>query len=205
MTEAQLPSLSSTFWAAPRPAQQPRFEKILRATIDIAREGGYNAVQIRSVSEVSGVAMGTIYAYFQSRDNLVYRAMLAWNASLAEEITHQGGPQSFPDLESSVATLIERFAQEPLLLSTYIRSTLSKDPAVVKHRQELDWGWWTVFHPWVSELDPVTAAIVPRLLTDIVYACEVRWAFGQIELEEIVPQLQAAIRLLGRALSRPGD
>src|SRR5260370_40152778 len=70
VTTEAVPQRSDAFWAVPRSAQQDRYERVMRATIDLAREGGYNAVQMREVAKRSGVALGTVYTYFQSRDNL---------------------------------------------------------------------------------------------------------------------------------------
>jgi AcrR family transcriptional regulator len=199
MERLQTKPLASAFWAAPRPSQQERYEKVLRATIDIAREGGYDAVQIRTVAKRSGVAMGTVYTYFQSRDNLLYRAMVAWNARVAEQVAEDAGPKGFDDLEMSVVALMNRYRVEPGLLDAYIRSTLSTDPFVVAQRRNVDWAWWSEFHPTLARLGPETAEIAPRLLTDVFYSSAVRWAFGQIELADIATQLRNVVRLMLRA------
>jgi AcrR family transcriptional regulator len=202
MESATTSSLSDRFWTAPRPSQQDRYEKVLRATIDLAREGGYEAVQVRAVAKRSGVAIGTVYTYFQSRDNLAYRAMVAWQTRLAENAASVSDSAALPGpdgLEADVVRLTNNFRAEPGLLDAFIRSTLSNDPIVVAQRRELDFAWWTNLRPSLAWLGPETAELAPRLLTDVFYASAVRWAFGQIEFSEILTQMLAVVHLMVRA------
>ncbi|HVA61118.1 MAG TPA: TetR family transcriptional regulator [Mycobacteriales bacterium] len=66
----------STAATAEVPAsQQARRERILDAAVELATEGGYNAVQMREVADRAGVALGTLYRYFPSKVNLLVAAM----------------------------------------------------------------------------------------------------------------------------------
>ena len=47
-------------------AQRDRRKRILDATYDLAKEGGFDAVQMRAVAEQADVALGTLYRYFPS-------------------------------------------------------------------------------------------------------------------------------------------
>ena len=51
--------------------QEARRGRILEATAQLAREGGYDAVQMRAVAECSQVALGTLYRYFPSKIHLL--------------------------------------------------------------------------------------------------------------------------------------
>src|SRR3954468_1409112 len=48
-------------------SQLARRERILEAAMELAAEGGYDAVQMREVAERADVALGTLYRYFPSR------------------------------------------------------------------------------------------------------------------------------------------
>ncbi|SEB64539.1 TetR/AcrR family transcriptional regulator [Rhodococcus koreensis] len=189
-------------WTAPRPSQQERYEKVLQATIDLAHEGGYDAVQMRAVAERSGVALGTVYTYFQSRDLLLYRATVAWNISIAEQAAKRAAAADhtgIDGLEDHFIEVIDLFLDDPGLLDAYVRATLSSDPVVAAERRNVTWEWWTDISPSPSALGPEIAEIAATLLTDVFYSGTVRWAFGQVELAEIREQLRATIRLLIRA------
>lgn len=57
------------------PSQRARQERILAVAVELAGEGGYDAVQMREVAERAGVALGTLYRYFPSKKHLLVAAM----------------------------------------------------------------------------------------------------------------------------------
>src|SRR3954471_21304536 len=56
-------------------SQLARRERILDAAVELATEGGYDAVQMREVAERADVALGTVYRYFPSKVHLLVAAM----------------------------------------------------------------------------------------------------------------------------------
>src|ERR1700757_2367343 len=57
-------------------AQRERRKRILDATLALASKGGYDAVQMRSVSERADVALGTLYRYFPSKIHLLVGVLI---------------------------------------------------------------------------------------------------------------------------------
>src|SRR3977135_4629240 len=49
----------------------PKRDAILRAAIDIFAERGYFNAQVADVARAAGVAAGTVYLYFKSKDDLL--------------------------------------------------------------------------------------------------------------------------------------
>jgi AcrR family transcriptional regulator len=61
---------------SPIPASQlARRERILDAAMELATEGGWDAVQMREVAERAEVALGTLYRYFPSKVHLLVSAL----------------------------------------------------------------------------------------------------------------------------------
>src|SRR4051795_6565305 len=56
-------------------AQRDRRKRILDATIALASQGGFDAVQMRAVAERADVALGTLYRYFPSKIHLLVSAL----------------------------------------------------------------------------------------------------------------------------------
>src|SRR6266581_9624730 len=56
-------------------AQRDRRKRILDATLALASQGGYQAVQMRTVAERADVALGTLYRYFPSKIHLLVSAL----------------------------------------------------------------------------------------------------------------------------------
>src|SRR5712691_3932848 len=76
---------------APAPARR---DAILRAAIDVFAESGYFNAQMADVARAAGVAAGTVYLYFRSKDDLLVsifersmRDALAEGRAVVAEVT----------------------------------------------------------------------------------------------------------------------
>src|SRR3954454_18073499 len=59
--------------------QQQRRDRIVRAAISLLEHGGeYDRIQMRDVAGEAGVALGTVYRYFTSKEHLYAAALLEW-------------------------------------------------------------------------------------------------------------------------------
>jgi len=56
-------------------SQAARRRRVLDATLELARVGGFDAVQMRDVASEANVALGTVYRYFSSKERLLLEAM----------------------------------------------------------------------------------------------------------------------------------
>jgi len=54
---------------------QDRRERIIDATVELAEKGGFEAVRLRDVAAASGVALGTVYRNFSSKEDLLVGAL----------------------------------------------------------------------------------------------------------------------------------
>lgn len=54
---------------------EDRRQRILDATVELAEKGGFEAVRLRDVASVSGVALGTVYRHFRSKEDLLVGAL----------------------------------------------------------------------------------------------------------------------------------
>src|ERR687887_1219224 len=52
-------------------APGPKRDAILRAAIDVFADRGYFNAQVADVARAAGVAAGTVYLYFRSKDDLL--------------------------------------------------------------------------------------------------------------------------------------
>jgi TetR/AcrR family fatty acid metabolism transcriptional regulator len=72
MTIHSVPSLATTARKnRPDPPAGAKRDAILRAAIDVFAERGYFNAQVADVARAAGVAAGTVYLYFRSKDDLL--------------------------------------------------------------------------------------------------------------------------------------
>jgi AcrR family transcriptional regulator len=97
----------------------PTRERLLRAAQDLIEEGGYGAASVAAIAERAGVAAGTLYRHFASKQDLfveVFRSVctreeLAMRA--AAEAIGQGA--AVERLEHVLGTFAERALRNPRL------------------------------------------------------------------------------------------
>ncbi len=120
-------------------SQSARRDRVLRAALELGASGGYDAVQMRDVATSAGVALGTIYRYFSSKDHLLAAALVAWVDDLERRVT-QRPPRGATPAER-VVNIIRRATRamesEPKLSEAVLAAILSPDAANTGCQEEV--------------------------------------------------------------------
>ena len=116
------------------PDQLERRDRVLAVAQELAREGGYDAVVMREVAERSGVALGTLYRYFASKDHLLAEVLVGWGGDL--EIRLDGAPPAGSTPLERVVDVLRRAGRaverDPVLAAAVTAALLSPDPGVAE-------------------------------------------------------------------------
>jgi AcrR family transcriptional regulator len=88
---------------------EDKAESILQAALALFVERGFHGTTVPSVAERAGVAAGTIYHYFASKEALVNTLYKRWKAEIASRVTI-GFPVDRPPREQ-FRTIWERMAE----------------------------------------------------------------------------------------------
>ncbi len=76
--------------------QRGRRAALTEAVIDLLQETEPDRIQMREVSERSGVALGTLYRYFPTKEHLMAASMEAWNDRLSRKLEVERAGRSPP-------------------------------------------------------------------------------------------------------------
>lgn len=85
--------------------------RLVEAAIDVMRETGVHDASIQRICEQAGIAAGTFYVHFASRDALVDHVVERANASLAESMMAIASEDSPQSLRAAIERFAEVFAQ----------------------------------------------------------------------------------------------
>ncbi|HEY8479378.1 MAG TPA: TetR family transcriptional regulator [Spirillospora sp.] len=110
-------------------SQHQRRKRIVQAAAALASRGGIEAMQMRTVSERAGVALGTLYRYFPSKMDLVV-AVVSEELDLLEASIERRPPRSGDPPQRAVEVLMRAtrgLMREPELAEALIRSLLLSD------------------------------------------------------------------------------
>ncbi|MFI6522936.1 TetR family transcriptional regulator [Spirillospora sp. NPDC050679] len=110
-------------------SQHQRRKRIVQAAAALASRGGVEAMQMRTVAERAGVALGTLYRYFPSKMDLVV-AVVSEELDLLETSIERRPPRTDDAPHRAVEVLMRAtrgLMREPELAEALIRSLLLSD------------------------------------------------------------------------------
>lgn len=179
-----------------------RARRILDAAVRLAETGGFSAVRLRDVAQASGVALGTVYKRFRSKEDLLVGVLSLELVALRERFASEPlqGATRLERLVQCFAALTETLCARPHLGRAVIRSAATGENALAERLQR--------FHTALMELivgairgrddGPVSALELERLavLEDVWFSRLVGWTGGLLTPEMVVEQVARAARLL---------
>ena len=67
-------------------SQRERRDRIIEAGLTLLRAHDHNQIQMKDVAAEAGVALGTVYRYFQSKDHLFAEVLATWAGQLRTNV-----------------------------------------------------------------------------------------------------------------------
>ena len=198
-----------TATAPPIPRDKPLTEKqsarrraVIKAAMILAADGGYDAVQMRDVAAKAHVALGTLYRYFPSKDQLLVAALGEWTQELQQRVT-QRPPRGDTPAERVAEVLrravraLERAPRLSAALVTALSSMTSDDPTALSYARSI---YGTIGEIIRSAMDGEAGERETEiwLLSELWLALLLSWVRGWAEDGQMLRDLEAATHLLIR-------
>jgi AcrR family transcriptional regulator len=191
---------AATTGRVPPASQRARRERILDAAVELATDGGYDAVQMRAVADRADVALGTLYRYFPSKVHLLVAALGRTFQELQQSV-QVASPDGTPEerVYRVVAAVTRFLAKNRRLSGAMVRALMSADAdagrevdavgvlmvgfiAAATHEPE----------GTPSERDTLIAHIIGKVwLSDVV-----TFLSGRMTISAVLDDLQATIALV---------
>src|SRR5688500_17517862 len=94
--------------------QAVRRQKIVDAARSLLERQPYEQIQIRDVAATAGVALGTLYRYFSSKEHLYAAVLLAWRTGFGARGGRGGsGDEPLRRLEARTRGALRAFERRP--------------------------------------------------------------------------------------------
>jgi AcrR family transcriptional regulator len=181
-------------------SQEARRQRVIQAAIELATEGGYDAVQMRDVATRARVAMGTIYRYFTSKDHLLSAAQVEWALTLQRRVTlrpHIDAPSADRVVEV-LRRATRAMERQPRLTAAFVTAASSTDPAVSERQREVASIVEATIDYALGEDDVGDRTGIIRVLGYVWQGALVVWLNGQNTAAQMSEELERAARLLLR-------
>ncbi|HWJ81433.1 MAG TPA: TetR family transcriptional regulator [Nocardioides sp.] len=187
-------------------AQRDRRKRILDATYELAKEGGFDAVQMRAVAEKAEVALGTLYRYFPSKIHLLVAALDQQFAEAALRLNARDIPgDSSADRVLYVLKRLTRGMQgDPKLTEALTRAFMFADSSVAEGIHSVGMAMTSIvthaMYGGPSSAESVTDEdiAIARVIGDVWLSALVGWVTGRSTAEQTAAHMETAVRLVLR-------
>jgi AcrR family transcriptional regulator len=185
---------------------EERARRIIESTIELAEEGGFEAVRLRDVASRAEVAMGTLYRRFSSKEELLVAA-LEQETGAMEERVRQRPPKGSTASERAVGFFViatRGMLRRPNLSRAMLRCAAAGEPALARKVG--------LFHDMMRRMivgamrgEPVTAGaeamtdretLLGDVLNQIWFALMVGWSGGLQTQATINERMHASVELI---------
>jgi len=111
------------------------FDRIFDVAIELAEEGGYDNVRQRDVAARAGVALGTLYKRFRSKEDILSAALERETAQLERKLERLPvkAPTAEERLVAFYSVLTRALTKRPNFTRAVLRAMASGQPEVAKH------------------------------------------------------------------------
>ncbi len=186
-------------------AQRERRRRILDATIALASEGGFDAVQMREVADNADVALGTLYRYFPSKIHLLVTA-LGRQFERAEVLSRSRpipGDTPHERVMAILGTTTTALQRQPQLTEALTRAFMFADSSVADEIHDVGMRLTSMITHAIGGTDETRepteedTAIV-RVIGDVWLSGLMGWVTGRTTAAEVTKSVDVAVRLLLR-------
>ncbi|MFJ3085380.1 TetR family transcriptional regulator [Streptomyces sp. NPDC086838] len=182
--------------------QEARRRRILEATAELARRGGFEAVQMREVAEAAEVALGTLYRYFPSKVHLLVATLQDRLQQLRAAL--RARPPAGDDPAARVTEALMRafrsMRREPQLADAMVRALTFADrgagpeaDAVSRLTTAIILDAMGTGHPTPDQLCAV------RVIEHTWHSALVCWLSGRESIAQVRTDIETACGLIGPA------
>jgi AcrR family transcriptional regulator len=179
------------------PAQRARRDRIVQAAIELLDGAEYEAVQMRDVAERAGVALGTLYRYFSSKEHLYAAALVTWSSNYGQPRRAANGElDDEARLRALLRQAVRAFERSPQMLRVQLVAEQSNDPNAAALYDAFAAANTAVLTAALHDLDPAAAPTVINTVQGVLSAWLRSWALGRCPIREVDAVVQETIGLI---------
>jgi AcrR family transcriptional regulator len=150
------------------------------------------------VAEEAGVALGTLYHYFSSKEHLFAEVLVKWAGTLRISIARHplAGDTPHRRLTEALHRSVRAFQRQPQLARLVAALELSSDPFATEILARLDQTTTAVYLELLSDVEPSRARIIVRS-ADAVFDSMLRaWSAGRLPIVDLYDYVADAVAVL---------
>jgi TetR/AcrR family transcriptional regulator, cholesterol catabolism regulator len=193
------------------PRQEARRRRILHAGAKLASRGGFGAVQMREVAEISEVALGTLYRYFPSKVHLLVATMQDQLERMQDQLRKHPPEAGEPSVRVA-QTLMWAFRalqREPHLADAMVRALTFADRSVSPEVDQVSRQTTVIILDAMGLENPTPDQLsAVRVIEHTWHSALITWLSGRASIAQVKIDIETVCRLIDvvrPARSGPAD
>jgi TetR/AcrR family transcriptional regulator, cholesterol catabolism regulator len=181
-----------------RGTQAKRRQRILDEAHRMIVTSGDETVQIRDIADRAGVALGTAYRYFGSKERLFAEVYAHWCQRLNDELMSdiRKGSSNTERTRLLARTMFERLVSEPQLASIGRALRLTDEPSIVHIVNRTERGMLELFRNALHDVDQRDADSIAMIVMSVIRASQDRYSAGLVSVDEANREIAKAVRMV---------
>jgi TetR/AcrR family transcriptional regulator, cholesterol catabolism regulator len=182
--------------ASMRRDQRERRDRIVRAAVRLMVDVDYHKIQVRDVADEAGVALGTLYRYFTSKDHLFACALVEWASGFRSRID-KAAPTSTLDRVKEVYRLAARaFEREPRVFDVIIQLAGSREPDTTAEFTAFSRSTTAAFASALADIPPDDRDDIVAVMSAVLSESLRSWQHGILTLPDVYRRIARAAELI---------
>ncbi|WP_280724080.1 TetR/AcrR family transcriptional regulator [Kitasatospora sp. MAA4] len=186
------------------PRQLERRRSLIAAALALVNETGVEKLQMKQVCERSGVALGTAYRYFSSKEHLLATAIAEWHRLLLVDLACEPrglpGPQAPPGPADRMLRFVRNgmraYQRQPELARLRVSVAASTDPFASEALQGMARADALALQAVMVEVPPTESALVSQIVAHAWQGELTAWVTGRATLGDARRRLEDVVRLV---------
>jgi len=179
--------------------QRARRARIIAAALDLLADADYERIQIRMVAERAGVALGTLYRYFPSKEHLFAAALAEWGSGFGPRQsgradTRPADPEA--RLKRALRDAVTAFERNPQLFSLVNLLSSVDDPDVAETYWRYAEQTRAAFMGVLDGVDPDVAETIVWMSLALLTSVLQSWVTGRVTIDEARRRLDKGVDVI---------
>lgn len=178
------------------PKQQERWDRIVDVTHQLVISRDCN-IEVREIADASGLAMGTVYRYFHSKEVLFAEMYYRWRARFEQEIGDATGRKetSADKVQILLTKTIEQIEKFPQFGDLAIAVRSSRNPTVMQQRWKMEARTARLMKQLIKDVPAEDVDGLMWLITSSFLQSIEAWRAGDITIREVHSNMHETVRL----------
>lgn len=188
-------------------SQRARRDRIVETAVELLATDDYEKIHMRLVADRAGVALGTLYRYFPSKERLFATALIRWAQTFEqsyERSIRTAETDPVVRLRRTLGVALKGFERSPRFFGLLIALQASDDPDVAARLETFSGTTSGVVRDALEGVDEQWVEPIETLVWAAVFNLLRNWSFGTYTMPEVRRRLDACVDVIfGSPLEPP--